>query len=189
MFYYFRFMDKHGFPGDGTHISIIRPVDHEEAYFNRKGYHSLNVLAICDVNLNILYLDASFGGAAHDSFIWSQSPIKAYMEHLHVEGERNWLLVSYFVYRRFWFSTKAIYDDANLKSSRRVTGRLLQKTPLQYAQRCGTVFWGDEGAMAVLNVTPIATLYPNKSWENSKGFKGNGKERKCLILDYRMRKM
>ncbi|KAJ8721093.1 hypothetical protein PYW08_006558 [Mythimna loreyi] len=42
---------KFGIPGvlgciDGTHIAILRPVEHEERYFNRKGYHSLNVMII-----------------------------------------------------------------------------------------------------------------------------------------------
>jgi nuclease HARBI1 len=44
-------MEKIGFPGvigciDGTHVALIRPVDHEESYFNRKNYHSLNVLIV-----------------------------------------------------------------------------------------------------------------------------------------------
>lgn len=29
---------------DGTHITIIQPAVHEEAYFNQKEYHSHNVL-------------------------------------------------------------------------------------------------------------------------------------------------
>lgn len=38
------FFSKTGFPGiigavDGTHIRLIRPVNSEHLYFNRKGYH------------------------------------------------------------------------------------------------------------------------------------------------------
>lgn len=45
------FMDKFGFPGvigaiDGTQVAIVQPVEHEETFFNRKGYHSINVLAV-----------------------------------------------------------------------------------------------------------------------------------------------
>ncbi|CAH2088804.1 unnamed protein product [Euphydryas editha] len=91
------FMEKFGFPGvigciDGTHVALIRPKDHEEVYFNRKNYHSLNVLIICDATLNILYVDASFGGASHDSYVWNQCPIKSYLESLDRNGERCWLL-------------------------------------------------------------------------------------------------
>lgn len=54
-----RFVEKFGFPGvigciDGTHVAIVRPNDHEETYFNRKNYHSLNVLLVsynCDISL------------------------------------------------------------------------------------------------------------------------------------------
>ena len=43
-----------GIPGimgaiDGTHIEVIKPVDHGEVYFNRKGYYSLNIQGICHV--------------------------------------------------------------------------------------------------------------------------------------------
>ncbi|XP_047532503.1 putative nuclease HARBI1 [Vanessa atalanta] len=48
---------------------------------------------ICDAQLNIIYVDASYGGASHNSFIWAQSPIKLYLElRLHSEEDRCWLL-------------------------------------------------------------------------------------------------
>ena len=47
------FLRKGGFPGvigcvDGTHIRLQRPSQNEADYVNRKGYHSINVQAICD---------------------------------------------------------------------------------------------------------------------------------------------
>ena len=33
---------------DGTHIRIQAPKDHENAYVNRKGFHSINVQGMCD---------------------------------------------------------------------------------------------------------------------------------------------
>ncbi|XP_032799775.1 putative nuclease HARBI1 [Daphnia magna] len=39
---------------DGTHISIVRPKNHEKAYVNRKNYHSLNVQATCEANHRFL---------------------------------------------------------------------------------------------------------------------------------------
>ncbi|RVE51570.1 hypothetical protein evm_003702 [Chilo suppressalis] len=94
-----RFSDQFGFPGvlgciDGTHVAIIRPQDYEEAYFNRKMYHSLNVLAICDADLRILHVDASFGGASHDSHVWNCCPVKNGMERLHDIGQIYWFLGS-----------------------------------------------------------------------------------------------
>ena len=47
------FYDKGGFPGvigcvDGTHIKIQGPTQNENNYVNRKGFHSINVQAICN---------------------------------------------------------------------------------------------------------------------------------------------
>ncbi|KAM3955316.1 putative nuclease HARBI1 [Aphomia sociella] len=76
---------------DCTHVAIVRPVHNEERYFSRKHYHSLNVQLVCDVNMQILSVDASYGGANHDSFIWSNHPLKAHMEELS-NSQNIWLL-------------------------------------------------------------------------------------------------
>ncbi|XP_045767780.1 putative nuclease HARBI1 [Maniola jurtina] len=104
------FMDVFGFPGvvgciDGTHIAIIRPHLNEEAFFNRKHYHSLNALIICDVNLNILHVDASYGGACHDSHVWNRSALEAHMQSLNEAGEACWLLGDSGYAQRNWMMT------------------------------------------------------------------------------------
>ncbi|KAL0811807.1 hypothetical protein ABMA28_009235 [Loxostege sticticalis] len=102
-----RFLDAFGFPGvvgciDGTHIAIIRPHDYEEAYFNRKHYHSLN--AIHD-HLNVLHVDASYGGASHDSHVWNRSALEAHMRSLTEAGEVCWLLGDSGYAQREWMMT------------------------------------------------------------------------------------
>lgn len=77
---------------DGTHVAIVRPSLNEERFYNRKGFHSRNVQIICDADLNILSVDASFGGATHDSFVWNQHPVKSHLINLISEGERVCLL-------------------------------------------------------------------------------------------------
>jgi len=52
-----------GFPNvlgaiDGTHIAIKAPSNHEEAFVNRKGVHTINVQAVCDNDMRILNLVA-----------------------------------------------------------------------------------------------------------------------------------
>ena len=47
------FFLRGGFPGvigcvDGTHVRIQAPSEDEAVYVNRKGWHSVNVQAICD---------------------------------------------------------------------------------------------------------------------------------------------
>ncbi|XP_045760645.1 putative nuclease HARBI1, partial [Maniola jurtina] len=102
------FMEKFGFPGiigciDGTHVALVRPIEHEESFLNRKFYHSSNVMIICDANLSILHVDASFGGASHDSFVWNNSMVKTIMEGL--TNERCWLLGDSGYAQRPWMMT------------------------------------------------------------------------------------
>ena len=47
------FYEKGGFPGvvgciDGTHVRIQAPYKNENDYVNRKGFHSINVQAVCN---------------------------------------------------------------------------------------------------------------------------------------------
>lgn len=48
--------------------------------------------------MQITSVDASYGGATHDSFIWNQHPLKTHLENL---TESTWLLgitlLNYFV--------------------------------------------------------------------------------------------
>ncbi|CAB3221877.1 unnamed protein product [Arctia plantaginis] len=79
-----KFYHKFKIPGvlgciDGTHVAILRPHVHEERYFNRKGYHSLNVMIVCDSDLQIMCVDASIPGAAHDSSVWQSNPLSQHL--------------------------------------------------------------------------------------------------------------
>ncbi|RVE45882.1 hypothetical protein evm_009481 [Chilo suppressalis] len=61
-----RFYEKYGLPGvigciDCTNVAIIRPAQHEEQYFNRKHFHSINTQVICDSECYITNVDASYG--------------------------------------------------------------------------------------------------------------------------------
>ncbi|CAK1547959.1 unnamed protein product [Leptosia nina] len=87
-----RFYRKFKLPGvlgciDGTHVAIIRPNQHEERYFNRKGYHSLNVMVICYADLNIICIDPSKPGATHDSTVWRDHPLQRYLNQVYNEEE------------------------------------------------------------------------------------------------------
>ncbi|XP_056020447.1 putative nuclease HARBI1 [Ostrea edulis] len=65
---------------DGTPIRIQAPTDNEAAFVNRKGYHSLNVQAICDQNGKFTNVVARWPGSTHDSHIFRMSGIKAQIE-------------------------------------------------------------------------------------------------------------
>lgn len=62
---------------DGTHIPIMSPSKDpfELAYVNRKHYHSLNVQIVCGANYEIIHVDASNVGSAHDARVWTESDV------------------------------------------------------------------------------------------------------------------
>ncbi|XP_067642567.1 putative nuclease HARBI1 [Eurosta solidaginis] len=69
------FYTKAGFPGfimcvDGTHIKITTPSKEDFLYYNRKGFHSINAMIVCDNEMRIRSIDARYPGCNHDSHIW-----------------------------------------------------------------------------------------------------------------------
>nr|XP_013189805.1 unnamed protein product [Amyelois transitella] len=93
-----KFFTKYGLPGvigciDGSHFKIFGPPSAEEhLYYCRKHYHSINVQMVCDSDCRIINVNAKFGGQNHDAFIWENSNVNTYMQHLHNRGEIFWLL-------------------------------------------------------------------------------------------------
>ncbi|XP_071142046.1 putative nuclease HARBI1 [Mytilus edulis] len=61
---------------DGTYIKLKRPQEHEEEFVNRKGYHSLNVQAICDSKYRFISMKGNMPGSVHDSRIWKLSALR-----------------------------------------------------------------------------------------------------------------
>lgn len=47
---------------------------------------------VADDKCRIMAVNAKFGGATHDAFIWENSCINSYMQTLHESGESVWLL-------------------------------------------------------------------------------------------------
>ncbi|KAF9811668.1 hypothetical protein SFRURICE_011031 [Spodoptera frugiperda] len=96
---------KYQIPGvigciDGSHFRIFKP-NHEveHLFYCRKNYHSLNVQMICDSNCKIMSVNAKFGGATHDAFIWENSDVNNYIQSLHRSDsaypQRPWMMTPY----------------------------------------------------------------------------------------------
>jgi len=77
---------KHGFPGvcgfiDGTHIPVKPPLSWDrDSYINRKGFPSVNVLAVCDHEMLFTYVYADRAGSVHDARVLRVSTLGQTLE-------------------------------------------------------------------------------------------------------------
>ena len=61
---------------DGTHIRLNQPPRRDAAaYFNRKKWPSINVLAVCDANGQFIYVNIGWPGSCHDSTVFDNSSL------------------------------------------------------------------------------------------------------------------
>ena len=54
---------------DGTHIQVIVKAAEREAYTNRHGYTSQNVVATCDFDMRFTYVSSGIEGSMHDTLV------------------------------------------------------------------------------------------------------------------------
>ena len=93
---------------DGFHGNICTPFENENYFFNRKGFHSINVQAMTDANYKFANIVARWHGSTHDSFIFRTSDVHDYLrdnhttlEHGVVLGDSGYSLATSHQRRRF----------------------------------------------------------------------------------------
>lgn len=74
------FQLKTGFPNvigciDGTHIAIKPPAADRDSFINRKGFPSVNVMAVCDHRFLFTSVFADRAGSVHDARVLRVSPL------------------------------------------------------------------------------------------------------------------
>lgn len=128
----FRLMAGH--PGvigvvDGCHIPISAPKENPQSYVNRKGYYSINTMAICDSKMNFTYVYVACCGSLHDARVWDLSDISEeinrhydnfFPNETHILGDAAYSLKPYLLtgYR----------NDGHLQGFRRYYNTLHAKT-------------------------------------------------------------
>ncbi len=113
-----------GFPGvvgaiDGTHVRIISPTVNEEAYVNRKGFHSINVQVVFDAAYKILDLVPKWPGSTHDSRVLSESGLTGLFEQNYVRPGCHLVGDSGYPLKRWLFT---LTEDHKVNSSSIITG-------------------------------------------------------------------
>lgn len=109
---------------DGTHIQIKAPINHAPAYYNRKKFHSLVLLATCDSNLCFTYAWTGNPGSTHDATVLRSSDLFQQADNL-IEPGYYVLGDSAFPLTR-WLITP-FRDLGNLKSSKECLTLPMQK--------------------------------------------------------------
>lgn len=98
-----------GFPNiigaiDGSHIEITAPSENSVSYINRKGFHSLLVQGICDIDMKFIDVFTGLCGSVHDSRVWALSDIRTteeanpgrfFPEDTHIIGDKAYGLKFY----------------------------------------------------------------------------------------------
>ena len=74
------FRDRWSFPQcagtiDGSHIPIIAPSENRNDYYNRKGWYSVILQAVCDHRYRIWDIDVGWPGKVHDARVFANSAI------------------------------------------------------------------------------------------------------------------
>ncbi|XP_026746107.1 putative nuclease HARBI1 [Trichoplusia ni] len=106
-----KFYTKFGIPGvigciDGSHFHIFTPKrDIEHLFYCRKHFYSLNVQMICDSECRIINVNAKYGGATHDAFIWENSQANRYIQDINKNNEQVWFLGDSGYPQRPWMMT------------------------------------------------------------------------------------
>ncbi|XP_013407293.1 protein ANTAGONIST OF LIKE HETEROCHROMATIN PROTEIN 1 [Lingula anatina] len=75
------YANKWGFPNvggaiDGTHIPIIAPPDSKGDYYNRKGWHSIQLQAVCNDRYHFTDIYIGWPGSVHDARVFNNSLIQ-----------------------------------------------------------------------------------------------------------------
>ena len=66
---------------DCTHVKITKPAGpHGDEHINRKGQATVNVQATCNASEMFTSVDATWPGSVHDSRIWRNSSVAAFLK-------------------------------------------------------------------------------------------------------------
>ncbi|GCC17524.1 hypothetical protein chiPu_0020599 [Chiloscyllium punctatum] len=74
----------------GFHIQLKAANAQPVSYMNTQGFHSLNIVTICDAQMRILAVNTEHKGSAADAFVLENSSLAQFMNKCHQRS--GWLL-------------------------------------------------------------------------------------------------
>ncbi|KAJ8910962.1 hypothetical protein NQ315_003655 [Exocentrus adspersus] len=142
---------------DGTHIAIPGP-DGDNSYYNRKGYHSIQVQAICNAKLKFINVYSGWPGSVHDARVWQASKICQMLE----DDPRSLLLPNTYLLGNSAYPLKRYLivpfkDNGHLRRRQREFNKKLSSTRVVIEQAFGRLK-GLYRRLKYLNVLKLANV-------------------------------
>jgi len=128
---------------DGTQIPILSPAINENIYVCRKGFHSLNVQAICNAQMCFINIVAKYPGSAHDSFIWRNCALCS----VSISGTAHSRASAMAAWRQR-LSLVSIPNDTN-RQSNETSGNKLQQEAHADTKHRRAFIWPSEDAVSL----------------------------------------
>ncbi|KAK6178695.1 hypothetical protein SNE40_011219 [Patella caerulea] len=158
------FKEAQGFPGvieaiDGSHVPIRAPETFPENYINRKGYHSINCMAVCDHEHFFTDIFIGWPGSTHDARVFGNSPLHtASTNHLENTFPQNCHMIGDSAYGLDNFIMVPFKDFGNLTRDQKNYNFKLSSTRMKTEHSFGilkgrfrTLKYIDMGDMEKLN--------------------------------------
>ena len=125
------------FAVDGTHVPFYCSKDKEtrDAYINRKGFSSLNVMGVVNSDEKFAYVQPGYAGGTHDNFIFSSSSFASMLPELCPSGE---YVLGDNAYNDRRFETYIMTPPSNYAACTAAEARFayLQSTARMIVERC-----------------------------------------------------
>lgn len=139
------FSSKYGFPNvfgciDCTHIEIKAPPGRyfPDEYINRKGWHSINVQAVCDADCNFIDVEVKWPGSVHDSRIFSNSHLSNRLIQRELNGillgDRGYSLTPFLLVPYIDLPTNSTVNE-NFNKKHRIARATIERSFGQIKQR------------------------------------------------------
>lgn len=95
---------------DGTHVHVTVPCERRPVHFNRHGYTSQNVMAVCDFDMRFTFVCTGWPGSAHDTRILLDTLV-TYKDYFPHPPEGTFLIIStYIINLRIWVNSSFSFE-------------------------------------------------------------------------------
>lgn len=138
---------------DGVHIPIMPPKLWENQFINRKGFHSINAMMICDPERRFIFVSARWPGSVADARVLRNSCISQHLDTGWRPHLRGFLLGDSGYPLKSWILTPVI--KPNLTNAEQLYNQAHSKTRVRVEQAFGILKARFRCLMIPLRLEPV----------------------------------